>query len=83
MRYLIIAMRTPHFKHSVIDAHKEYLAQLKEDGSLVLAGPFTDSSGGAYVVEASNIESAKEIAFSDPIHLSGSSINSVYEWDAA
>lgn len=82
MRYLIVAIRTPHFKHSVIDAHKEYLTQLKEDGRLVLSGPFTDNSGGAYVIEANNIESAKAIAFNDPIHLSGSSIKSVYEWDA-
>lgn len=82
MRYLVMAMRTPQFQQSVVDAHKEYLAQLKADGVLELAGPFTDKSGGAYVISAADLETAQEVAFNDPVHTSGSSEVSVYEWSA-
>ncbi|WP_347329880.1 YciI family protein [Marinimicrobium locisalis] len=82
MRYLVLAMRTPQFEPSVIDLHKEYLAQLKEDGVLELAGPFTDKCGGAYVIKVDNLEAAKTVAFDDPIHTSGSSEVTVHEWDA-
>lgn len=82
MRYLIMAMRTPRFQQSVVDAHKQFLAQLKADGVLELAGPFTDKSGGAYIVSAKDLEAARAIALSDPVHTSGSSEVSVYEWNA-
>lgn len=82
MRYLIMAIRTPQFQQSVIDAHKDFLSQLKADGILDLAGPFTDKSGGAYVIFAKDLEAAQAIAFNDPVHTSGSSNMSVYEWNA-
>jgi uncharacterized protein YciI len=82
MRYLVMAMRTPQFLQSVVEAHREYLAQLKGQGLLELAGPFTDKTGGAYLITAKDLESARSIAFSDPIHTTGSSVLSVYEWDA-
>ncbi len=82
MRYLVIAIRTPQFQSSVIEAHRSYLAQLREDGLLELAGPFTDKTGGAYVVKAEDLQSAKAIAFNDPIHKTGSSVVTVHEWNA-
>ncbi len=83
MRYLVMAMRTADFKDSVVQPHKDYLAQLKQDGILELKGPFTDKFGGAYLLKADNLESAKAIAFNDPLHITGSSQIAVYEWDAA
>jgi uncharacterized protein YciI len=82
VRYLILAMRTPQFQQSVVDAHKHFLARLKADGVLELAGPFTDKSGGAYIISAKDLETAQAIAFNDPVHTSGSSKVSVYEWNA-
>ncbi|MAM87845.1 YciI family protein [Allohahella sp. A8] len=82
MRYLILAMRTAKFQQSAIEPHKAYLAQLKQQGLLELTGPFTDKSGGAYLISAKDLESARAIAFEDPIHTSGSSVLTVYEWDA-
>lgn len=78
-----MAMRTPEFQDSVVQPHMDYLAQLKKDGVLELKGPFTDKSGGAYLLKADNLETAKTIAFSDPLHTTGSSRIIVYEWDAA
>jgi uncharacterized protein len=82
LKYLIMTVRTPQFDPSVIDAHYAFLDDLKQRGLLELAGPFTDKSGGAYLIKAKNLEDAKSIAFSDPVHTSNSSIVTVYEWDA-
>ncbi|WP_345973262.1 YciI family protein [Sulfurimonas diazotrophicus] len=81
-RYLITTFRTPQFDPSVIDAHYAFLDDLRQRGKLELAGPFTDKSGGAYLIKADSLEEAEAIAFSDPVHTSKSSIVTVYEWNA-
>ncbi len=81
-RYLVTTFHTPQFDPSVIEAHYVFLDGLRERGQLELAGPFTDKSGGAYLIRAENMEEAEAIAFSDPVHTSKSSIVTVYEWDA-
>lgn len=81
-RYLVITMRTPQFNPSVIEAHNAFLEGLRQQGKLELAGPFTDKSGGAYLIRAANIDEARKHAMSDPVHTSKSSIVSVYEWNA-
>jgi uncharacterized protein YciI len=81
-RYLVTTMRTPQFQLSVIDGHYAFLDRLRQQGKLELAGPFTDKSGGAYLIKAANLEEAKTLAFSDPVHTSNSSVVTVYEWNA-
>jgi len=81
-RYLVMTVRTPQFQPSVIDAHYAFLERLRQQGQLELAGPFTDKSGGAYLIKAASLKEARAIAFSDPVHTSGSSIVTVYEWNA-
>lgn len=81
-RYLVTAIRKPEFPQSVIEKHYAFLDQLRQQGKLELAGPFTDRSGGAYLLRASNFEEAKALAFSDPVHTTNSSVVTVYEWDA-
>jgi len=80
--YLITTFRTPQFDPSVIEAHYAFLDTLRAQGRLELAGPFTDKSGGAYLIKAANLEEAETIAFSDPVHTSKSSVVTVYEWNA-
>ncbi len=82
IQYLVMVIRTPQFQSSLIEAHKEFLENLRRSGNLELSGPFTDKSGGAYLIRAANLEEAKELAFSDPLHTSNSSVVTVYEWDA-
>ncbi len=82
LRYLVTTFRTPQFQPSVIDAHYAFLDRLRQQGQLELAGPFTDKSGGAYVIRADSLEQARAVAFSDPVHTSKSSVVTVYEWDA-
>lgn len=82
MRYLVTTFRTPQFQPSVIDEHYAFLDRLRNQNQLELAGPFSDKSGGAYVILADSLEEAQALAFSDPVHTSGSSRVTVYEWNA-
>ena len=47
-----------------------------------LAGQFADRTCGAYLIKADNLEEAKALAFSDPVHTTKSSIVTVYERNA-
>ena len=82
VRYLVMSVRTPQFQTSVIDAHHAFLEDLRAQGKLELAGPFSDKSGGAYLISAASMEEAIAIVHSDPVHTSGSSNVTVYEWHA-
>ncbi|WP_228001551.1 YciI family protein [Nocardia australiensis] len=82
-KYLVMAMRTPHFDTAVIEPHRDFLAALLERGQLCESGHFTDGTGGAYVIYADTFETAREIAFTDPVHTTGSSELTVYEWEIA
>lgn len=81
-RYLVLTIRTPQFQMSVVDMHYAFLDRLRQQGKLELAGPFTDKSGGAYIIKAANMVEARALAFSDPVHTTNSSIVTVYEWNA-
>lgn len=77
-----MTMRTPQFQASVIEAHKEFLESLRQCGKLEMSGPFTDKTGGAYLIRAENFDEAKALAFTDPMHITKSSVVTVYEWNA-
>ncbi|QVI20181.1 hypothetical protein KHQ06_28690 [Nocardia tengchongensis] len=80
-KYLVMAMRTPRFDASIAVPHQEWLAVVRERGQLVETGKFTDGSGGAYVITAENLAAAQELISTDPIHTTGASELTVYEWD--
>ncbi|HEY2394756.1 MAG TPA: YciI family protein [Rudaea sp.] len=79
-KYLVIAPRTPGFDASVIDPHQRFLDELRSQGLLELTGPFTDKSGGAYLLSAASLAEAHAIVARDPLSTSGASALSVYEW---
>lgn len=78
--YLVLTLRTPRFDPAVIPAHYAFLEDLKAQGALAGFGPFTDKSGGAYLLKAESLARAQSLAFADPVHTSGSSQVSVREW---
>ncbi|MGA6187552.1 YciI family protein [Nocardia iowensis] len=80
-KYLVMAMRTPRFDPAVIEPHKQFLKQLSERGQLVESARFTDGTGGAYFLTAENLDAARELAFADPVHTTGSSELTIYEWE--
>ena len=49
-------------------AHRQYLAELRDAGRLVLAGPFTDDSGSIIVYEAPSAEEAERLLQADPFY---------------
>lgn len=82
MRYLVMLLRTPQFQPALIGAHQAFLQSLRDSGQLELAGPFADKSGGAYLLQAESFAAAEALAFTDPLYTSGSSLVTVYQWDA-
>lgn len=46
--------------------HLEHLAKMKADGSLLLAGPLADLSGGIIVFAAADLAAAQAIVEQDP-----------------
>ena len=63
--------------------HYAFLDELRERGSLEQSGPFTDRSGGAYVLLADGIEEATQMAARDPLHIHDCSTVTVREWNAS
>ena len=82
-RYLVLALRNPDFDPAVIAPHYAHLDALRARGVLELAGPFTDRSGGAYLLRAPDLAAATAIAHADPLHTSGASRVTVHAWEAA
>ena len=83
IKYLVLTIRKPNFDPSYIDAHYSFLGELRERGVLEQAGPFTDKSGGAYVLIAGDLDEARRFAEQDPLHLNNCSTVTVHEWNAA
>ncbi|WP_233608519.1 YciI family protein [Nocardia stercoris] len=79
--YLVLAMRTSRWDDAVIEPHRDWLAALRERGELDRTGGFTDGSGGAYVIRAESLDAATALVHTDPIHTSGASALTVYEWN--
>ena len=80
-RYLVLAMRTPHFSDEAIAPHVAFLDALRSEGKLEMTGGFSDKSGGAYVLRVTSMEEAQALVAVDPLTTSGSSVVTVYEWN--
>ncbi|WP_280269068.1 YciI family protein [Nocardia wallacei] len=80
-KYLVLALRTPRWDDAVIEPHRDWLSDVRSRGQLDCTGRFTDGTGGAYVVLAENLDAARELVFTDPIHTTGASELTVYEWE--
>ncbi|UPG93259.1 YciI family protein [Luteibacter aegosomatissinici] len=78
--YLVMAIRNPAFQASAGEEHQVFLKDLIARGLLDMTGPFTDGTGGAYLLRAADLETATQIAHGDPLHVSGSSTLTVHEW---
>jgi len=62
-------------------AHREYLQNLKKNGNVVLAGPFTDDSGGLLIYEAESASQADQMIRDDPFFKEGVFVSWVLrEW---
>ncbi|TXC74078.1 hypothetical protein FSZ31_05000 [Sphingorhabdus soli] len=82
MKYLVLTRRTPQFRDDLLGDHYAFLDGLRRAGHLECAGPFTDRSGGAYLLIANSLDEAKHRALADPLHVQGCSNLEILEWDA-
>jgi uncharacterized protein YciI len=78
--YLLITTRTDAFDANDIKGHYDHLERLKSEGLLELYGPFSDTTGGAYLVKASSLDEATAIGYLDPLIKNGSSTLVIKEW---
>ncbi|MGX9416778.1 YciI family protein [Vibrio sp. WJH972] len=69
-----------------LPSHLAYQAELEASGSLMLAGPMSDSTGeslegaGLIVYRASTLEKATQLAEADPMHSSGARVFKIRRW---
>ncbi|KFI04386.1 YciI family protein [Bacillus spizizenii] len=77
--YLMLTTRTDQFKQKHVAGHYEFSDRLQAEKRLKLFGPFSDATGGAYVIEAGSLEEAEEIGHADPLVTSGSSMLTIKE----
>jgi uncharacterized protein YciI len=82
MKYLVITMRRPIFDPLVIPEHYQFLDDLRDQELVEQAGPFTDKTGGAYVLRANSFDEARRLAEQDPLYLKQCSTIDLHEWDA-
>ncbi|GAY07670.1 hypothetical protein TOK_3690 [Pseudonocardia sp. N23] len=68
-----------------LDAHKAWLAEIEESSELLFAGPMLDdeyrfSGSGLFVLRATSVAEAKEIADRDPFHARGLRTYKIVPW---
>ncbi|HET6432074.1 YciI family protein [Dyella sp.] len=80
--YLVMLLRRPQVDPAAISAHMAFLDALRLDGTIERSGPFTDRSGGAYLLRAVDADAAQAIVQRDPAHTSGGWDITVHEWQA-
>lgn len=78
--YLVLLKRRPVVDPAAIEAHRAFLEALRAQGVLERSGPFTDKSGGAYLVHADDLAAAQAIVARDPAHTSGGWDITIHEW---
>jgi len=60
--------------------HGRYMLDLYSQGQLKIAGPFSDDSGGAFVLYAANQDEAKNMVMKDPAVVRGVFIYELHPW---
>jgi uncharacterized protein YciI len=73
MKYAAIAKYTPDPSTiaSARPAHRQYLTGLRDQGKLVISGPFADDAGGLLVYEAESPEQVETLIREDPFAKQG------------
>ena len=56
----------PERRMEVRPAHREYLAELKEAGKLITAGPFADQTGALLIYDVADEAELRDILTKDP-----------------
>jgi uncharacterized protein YciI len=84
-RELYVDLRTsvadaPQLGETGVKEHVDYLRRLRDEGKLVMSGPFTDNGGGLIIFSASSKEEAIELSNNDPPVAKGVQKATVRTW---
>lgn len=79
--FFILLHKKKDFTAEVIERHMAYLSTLKQQGRLVLCGPFLDWKGGMVVVRAEDRKQAMVDALADPYVVEGFEHFEIHELD--
>jgi uncharacterized protein YciI len=71
MTYVYLMNNQKPLSEALVRRHVEHLKALKEQGKLILCGPFKDYPGGMVIFSAENLKEAMDIANLDPFIASG------------
>lgn len=85
MWYIVLSRSLPEKeadKQDHYEKHRLWLDDQHRAGKLLLSGPTTDRGFGIYIMLASSLSEAEEIAAQDPHHLRGIRTMEVLEWRA-
>ena len=84
MWYLVLsrALGTQEGRDFHLQPHMDWLLEQHRGGRILVSGPTSDRGTGIYVVLASSLEEARQIAAQDPFHLHGDRALEVFEWNA-
>lgn len=82
MTYLVLTRRKDGFDPAHLPGHYAFLDRLRASGRLQAAGPFTDGSGGAYLLAAGSLAEAEAIVGEDPLLVHDCSEFDIREWNA-
>lgn len=63
--------------------HVDYMHSLIDSGQVVVSGPFSDKSGGLFILETENEQEASKIASNDPAVVSGILANDIRPYQLA
>jgi uncharacterized protein YciI len=69
--FLVETRYVPEKYGEVRPRHREYLRGLVEDGTVAVAGPLGDDSGGVVLIQADDEAALEKLLDADPYHLEG------------
>jgi uncharacterized protein YciI len=69
--FLVETRYEPEKYGAVRPRHREYLRKLADDGTVAVAGPLGDGTGGVILMQADDLEALSKIIDADPYHLEG------------
>ena len=61
-------------------AHLDYIARLRREGKVVMAGPFADGSGGMVIYRVESMDEARRLVLDDPVISGGARRFTLLEW---
>jgi uncharacterized protein YciI len=85
MWYLVLSRSLPNQQENKqlhLPEHRKWLEDQHRSGRVLFSGPTSDRACGIYILLASTLSDAKQLAAQDPDHIRGIGRMEVLEWNA-